>query len=234
MHPYQHAQAAPDRPAYVSPESGFVLTYGALEAESNRAAQLFRFLGLTPGDVVAVLLKNGPDYPIVYWGAQRSGLMMTPISTHLKTEEIAYILRDCGAKVLITSLDADDSVAPLIARRGELAPALVEIYTVGAEAAGALNWRLALDSMPATRIADEISGYYLVYSGGSTGRPKGVLLPFTPGPIEEPSTETERPRRSIIPPRSSRSSRPKGRATPWWSSTASTRYRPCAPSRPGR
>ena len=64
MHPYQHAQSNPDRPAFVVAESGVVLTYGELDAGSNRAAQLYRSLGLLAGDVIALLLRNGPAYAI--------------------------------------------------------------------------------------------------------------------------------------------------------------------------
>jgi|KBSSwiStaDraftv2_1062776.scaffolds.fasta_scaffold33041_2 long-chain acyl-CoA synthetase len=191
MHPYQHAQSDPDRPAFVVAESGAVLTYAELDAGSNRAAQLYRSLGLKPGDVIALLLRNGPAYPIAYWGAQRSGLMVTPVSTHLKVDEAAYILRDCGAKALITAPDVGDTAVQLATRRSELIPGVADIFTAGAGMTGARSWRAALEDMPAERIADEISGYYLVYSGGSTGRPKGVVLPFSPGPIEE-GGETER------------------------------------------
>jgi acyl-CoA synthetase (AMP-forming)/AMP-acid ligase II len=185
MHPYETAAVAPDRSAFICADSGAALTYGELDAQSNQAAQLFRSLGLRKGDVVALLAKNGPVFAVAYWACQRSGLMLTPVSTHLKVDEVAYILRDCGAKVLITAPDASEAAAQVSAQRETLVPGLTAVFTVGADLEGASSWTAALAGQPARRIPDECSGYYLVYSGGSTGRPKGVVLPFESGSIEQ-------------------------------------------------
>ena len=132
MHPYQHAQAHPDKPAFVIADKGVVLTYGQLDPLTNRGAQLFRKLGLKPGDVVAVMLKNVVDYPVVYWSSQRAGTMMTPISSVLKPAEAAYIVKDCGAKVLITGADVGDTARILAADRENLIPG-VKVYYAGGE-----------------------------------------------------------------------------------------------------
>ena len=184
MHPYQHAQAHPDKPAFVIADKGVVLTYGQLDPLTNRGAQLFRKLGLKPGDVVAVMLKNVVDYPVVYWSSQRAGTMMTPISSVLKPAEAAYIVKDCGAKVLITGADVGDTARILAADRENLIPGVKVYYAGGEPLDGAESWSAALAQMPAERIADEIAGFYMPYSGGTTGRPKGIRVPFTPGPIE--------------------------------------------------
>jgi long-chain acyl-CoA synthetase len=186
MHPYQHAAAHPDRPALVIADTGEVLTYGELDAASNRMAHLFRSLGLKPGDRIAILLKNSLDFPIAYWGAQRSGLLAAMLSTHLKPEEAAYIIGDSGAKVLITSTEIGDTAVALAARRAELIPNVEAVFSAGdAPLEGARLLSEALAGQPATPIPDQVAGYYLVYSSGTTGRPKGIALPFTPGPIEE-------------------------------------------------
>jgi long-chain acyl-CoA synthetase len=186
MHPYQHAAAHPDRLALVVADTGETLTYRELDEGSNRFAQRLRRLGLKPGDRIAVLLKNRAEFPVAYWGAQRAGLLSAMISTHLKPEEAAYIINDCGAKLLVTAAEIGETAAALAARRQALIPTVETVYSAGAEPLeGATSFTAALADMPARPIPDQVSGYYLVYSSGTTGRPKGVVLPFTPGPIEE-------------------------------------------------
>jgi len=185
MHPYQHARSKPDALAFVVADTGETLTYGELDAASNRGAQLFRTLGLKAGDTIALLLRNGPAFPVAYWAAQRAGLMVAPLSTHLKPAEAAYILNDCKAKVLITSSEAGETAEALSARREELIPAVLAVFDVsGSMMPGARSWAAATAEMPASPIADQTAGYYLVYSSGTTGRPKGVVAPFERGPIE--------------------------------------------------
>jgi long-chain acyl-CoA synthetase len=186
MHPYQHAAAHPDRVALAIADTGETLTYRELDEGSNRFAHRLRRLGLKPGDRIAVLLKNRLEFPMAYWGAQRAGLLAAMISTHLKPEEAAYIINDCGAKLLVTAAEIGETAAALGARRAELIPQDKTVFSAGdAPIEGATPLDAALADMPATPVADEVSGYYLVYSSGTTGRPKGVALPFTPGPIEE-------------------------------------------------
>ena len=116
MHPYQHAAAHPERTALVLADSGERLSYGELDAASNRAAHLFRSLGLRPGDRIGLQLRNCLEYAVLYWGAQRSGLYAAVLSTHLKPAEAAYILNDSGAKVFITGADVGATPVELSSR----------------------------------------------------------------------------------------------------------------------
>ena len=103
MHPYIHAQGHPDKPAYIMAGSGETVTYRQLDQQSNRIAQLFRALGLKAGDHVALFLENNARFFEICWGAQRSGLIYTAISSRLTAAEADYIVSDCGAKLFITS-----------------------------------------------------------------------------------------------------------------------------------
>jgi long-chain acyl-CoA synthetase len=186
MHPYQHALAHPERVAFVLADTGERLSYRELDEGSNRVAQLFRSRGLLAGDAVALMLRNVLEFPILYWGAQRSGLFVTLISTHLKPAEAAYILNDCGARLFVTSAEVGDTPAVLARSHAELTPKVQTVYSVGPEAlAGAEPLAAALGAMPATPVADQISGSYILYSSGTTGRPKGIVVPFQRQPIEE-------------------------------------------------
>jgi long-chain acyl-CoA synthetase len=103
VHPGAVAAATPDKVAYVMAGTNETVTYAELDRRSNQLAHLFRRRGLGRGDVVAVFMENNARYFEVTWAAQRSGLYYTAISSRLTTGEVAYILNDCGAQVLVTS-----------------------------------------------------------------------------------------------------------------------------------
>src|SRR4249920_2652376 len=104
------AEKDPHKPAVImagvgapSWPAGFTVTYGELDERSNRLAQYFRSIGLRIGGHVAILAENHPRFLETCWAAERSGLYYTAINSHLTTDEVAYIIDDCGARVLVTS-----------------------------------------------------------------------------------------------------------------------------------
>jgi long-chain acyl-CoA synthetase len=179
MHPYIHAQKHPDKPAYIMAATGETVTYRQLDEQSNRIAQLFRSFGLKPRDHVALYLENNPRFFEICWGAQRAGLIYTAISSRLTAPEVEYIVKDCGAKLFVTSTYLADKAA-------ELAPLLPDVarFMIGGTVAGYRSWEEAVAAQPATRIADETAGNDMLYSSGTTGRPKGVLPVVEPQPID--------------------------------------------------
>jgi long-chain acyl-CoA synthetase len=180
MHPTIFAKSTPDKAALIMAETGEKLTYRQLDAVSNQGAQLFRRLGLQAGDVVAIFMENNLLYLPICWAAQRAGLYYTCISSRLTAGEVEYILRDCGAKVLIVSHG-------LSGVAGELAGLEIERLMVGGTAAGYRSWEEAASEMPGTPIADESAGVDMLYSSGTTGRPKGVRQPLQGMPIDAPN-----------------------------------------------
>jgi long-chain acyl-CoA synthetase len=116
MHPGEIAAVTPDKAAYIMAKSREVVTYGQLEARANQGAHLFRSLGLKRGDHVAIMLENHPRYLQICWAAQRAGLYYTPVSWRLQTQEVAYIVNSCEAKVFITSAAVKDAVRPLLGK----------------------------------------------------------------------------------------------------------------------
>ncbi|ETR76107.1 acyl-CoA synthetase [Afipia sp. P52-10] len=179
-HPSIHARTHPDKTAYLIAETGQGITYRQLEDRSNQGAQLFRSLGLKRFDHIAMLLENSTTFLEICWAAQRSGLYFTPISYYLTRDEIAYILKDCGARVLITSPKCYAQVKDLV--DGALDG--VHLYMVGETRPGFQSWEGALAAQPTTRIADESIGRDMLYSSGTTGRPKGVKREPMEGPVE--------------------------------------------------
>jgi long-chain acyl-CoA synthetase len=169
FHPCHHARTQPDKPAIIMARSGETVTYAELDERSNRGAQLWRSLGLRRGDVVAVCLENSPRYLEIFWAAQRAGLYLVCISSHLTAAEASYILQDSGARVLVTS-PALWSLAQEIAQQAPHA----RLYIVGNARGAYASWEAALAAQPAEPIADQSAGADMLYSSGTTGRPKGI------------------------------------------------------------
>src|SRR5262247_3947811 len=97
------------------------LTFDAIEVRAAKAAAGFTGLGVGPGDAVALLLRNDLPFIEATRAAQRLGAYAVPINWHFKAEEVAYILRDCRARVLLGHADL---LAPLA---GGLPPRLATI-----------------------------------------------------------------------------------------------------------
>lgn len=171
MHPSIHAAADPDRPAIVMARSGEGLTYGELDCLSNRNAHQFRALGLQPGDTVAICLDNCLGFLPLIWAAQRSGLVYVCISSRLTAREVAYIVEDSGAAILILGPTTEAAVGPLEAPGG------VSVFAFGGPVGDAPAWEPLAAARPATPVPDETAGAEMLYSSGTTGRPKGVRLP---------------------------------------------------------
>src|ERR1700691_3787451 len=146
MHPGIHAKSNPDKAAYIMAATGKVVTYRELDEESNRAANLFRSLGLCTGDGIALFAENHPRYHQVLWAAQRSGLYYTAVSSRLTAEEVAYIVNDSGAKVFITTHALADVAIQMDAAK--MIPGSVKRYMMDGTIANYESWEDAIGSQP--------------------------------------------------------------------------------------
>ncbi len=182
-HPSHYAKTQPDKIAYQMAGSGKAITYRELDELSNQGAHLFRSLGLKAGDHIAFLLENRLAFMEICWAAQRAGLYYTAISRYLKQDEIDYIVKDCGAKVVITSPQCAAQVAALVSD----APGAPLFYMLDEPAPGFRSWDREAGSQPTTPIADEVAGYDMLYSSGTTGRPKGIKRAHEHNPIDVPN-----------------------------------------------
>ena len=103
------AAKGPDRPAVITAYGD--RTFGELNANINRLVRALRARGLAPGDSVALMCTNRPEFVEVLYAAQRSGLRLTPINWHLTGEEAAYIVANCEAKAFIGATELGDKIA---------------------------------------------------------------------------------------------------------------------------
>jgi long-chain acyl-CoA synthetase len=185
MFPGAHAASTPDKPAVVIGGTGQVITYGELDAEANQVSHVFRSLGLQPGDHIAFCLENHPRYFALAWGAHYAGLYYTAMSSRLTTDEMAYIVEDCGARAFVTSAYKRDQAAELTGRLGDD----VALYMLDGTIEGYEPWEDALAAQPATPLdEDRVEGRDMLYSSGTTGRPKGIEVPLPDAPLGTPES----------------------------------------------
>jgi long-chain acyl-CoA synthetase len=176
MYPGEHAKRHPGHAAFVMATSGETVSFGELEARANRLAHLFRDRGLRRGDHVAIFMENNARYLETEAAAERTGLYYTCINSYLTADELAYIVNDSRARILIVST----------AKRGVALAAApmcpdVELFLMvgsGGYDAPFEPYEETVAPYPADPVADEQLGLAMLYSSGTTGRPKGILRPL--------------------------------------------------------
>jgi len=114
MIPAYWARRQPDVPAIVSPHGD--RTFAELDANANRLARAWRSRGVMPGDAVALMVANRPEFVEVVAATQRAGLRVTPINWHLTADEAAYIVGDCRARVFVADARFADVAAAAAGR----------------------------------------------------------------------------------------------------------------------
>lgn len=175
------AARRPDHVAVEAPPDGTV-TYGELDALSDRVRDRLRAMGVTKGDRVAVYMRKSIDAYAVMLGAMKAGAAYVPIDYAAPPWRSAFIASDCAVKVLAV----ESSLTQAWRAEAELLGPLPELFELSGVGPGA-GLRTALDHadalQPAPAGADEPAGgddlAYILYTSGSTGKPKGVMLTHT-------------------------------------------------------
>ncbi len=178
MHPGVNGKKFPDKPAIVMLSSGKTVTHGELNDLSNQGAQLFRSLGLKPGDSIAFMLENHYLFFPIAFAAWRSGLRYTAISWRLQPAEVEYIVKDCEAKAFITSKFLEETAANLEEVLGG-----VKKFMLDGTSSGYDSYEESIASMSEEPVEDECQGGSMLYSSGTTGRPKGIYRELQLNPL---------------------------------------------------
>ncbi|GGL19098.1 long-chain-fatty-acid--CoA ligase [Mangrovihabitans endophyticus] len=171
----ESARRYPDKVAVV--DTGTRVTYYELWEQARSYAAGLRELGIGRGDTVAVLVPNVLDFPRVYFGALAVGARLVPVHLLLTAEEVAYVLRDSGADLLVCH-SSQLALGAQAAHAAETPLVSVGPLPVGlADAPQRLEDRAAaVPPLPTyvTRQAEDVA--VIFYTSGTTGKPKGALL----------------------------------------------------------
>jgi long-chain acyl-CoA synthetase len=184
MYPGKHAASQPDHPAVIMAQTGEVMTYGELEARSNRLAHLLRARGLNRLDHYAIFMENNAHYVACCSAGARTGIYYTCVNSFLTPEELAYIINNSESRILITS-EAKRGIA--LAALGSCPKIELCLIVDGmGDGVRVRNFQEATAAYPSTPVANECLGTAMLYSSGTTGRPKGILRPL---PVQPPSQQ---------------------------------------------
>jgi 4-hydroxybenzoate-CoA ligase len=166
------AEGRGDKTACVDPARN--LTYGELRDAAARIGPLLARLGIEPENRIALVLLDTVDFPIMFWGAIRAGIVPVLLNTRLTADQYHYLLDDSRAKAVFVSA----ALLPVVQEAAKDLPALKSIIVVGGgpDSVSRLDRLLSAENegaAPARTCADEVA--YWLYSSGTTGMPKGVM-----------------------------------------------------------
>ncbi len=170
--PFLLGKSQGEKTALRFPPDG-AMTYAELSDRCLRFAAFLRSRSVAPGDRVAILLQNVPEFVVAYFGAISAGCVAVPVNYRLAPPEIAYILSDCSAAAVIAPPDRLEPVRFLPG-----AGSVRDWFAVDGGGEGTIPFGEALSADPAPSPApvspDDVA--VLLYTSGTTGFPKGAML----------------------------------------------------------
>jgi len=163
-----------DKPAFVEGTGRErQISYKELARQSGRMADLYERNGLMREDRVAMLVLDKIEFPVIFWGSLKAGVIPVALNTLLSTEVYDAIFRDSRVRALFVSSELFSDVAPLL----KDAPFIKTIFVVGDDVPeGCLSFDAELkasEERSAVSVSADECAFWL-YSSGSTGQPKGV------------------------------------------------------------
>jgi long-chain acyl-CoA synthetase len=146
----------------------FELNYALLEQAAMRVARLLRSRGIEPGDRVALMVPNVPQFAAIYYGILRVGAVVIPMNVLNKRREVEFFLRDSGAKLVFVWQD--------FCREGEPAAAAAGSDCISVDLQEFTQ--MLFEEEPLTELVerDQADTAVMLYTSGTTGTPKGAEL----------------------------------------------------------
>ncbi|MFP5370002.1 MAG: AMP-binding protein, partial [Actinomycetes bacterium] len=164
----RHGRRRPDDPALAEGERVHADWRAFAARTAGAAAGLRSDFGLSPGDRVAIVMRNRPEYLEALYAIWHAGLVAVPVNARLHPDEIAYILEHSQSAVVVTDADHAGDVESLTGTSGSAQVAVV--------APGERWGRLTTTSPVPLADRHPEDAAWLFYTSGTTGRPKGATL----------------------------------------------------------
>ena len=171
-----HAESLPDKPAVILGDR--TLDFATLNRRANRAANAFKRTGGDAGDRVAIMSFNSIEGSEVGNGARRLGMIVVPVNYRLRGSEIAYVLNDSAAKIVVAGPDHVDAVEGAREEiKGDRRFIAVGDHVPSGLAfvSRAHGWRIPTSRRPSD--GGNGIGASMIYTSGTTGHPKGGVAP---------------------------------------------------------
>ncbi len=170
-----HAESVPDKAAVILGERS--LDFASLNRRANRAANALEKLGSEAGDRVAIMSFNSIEGGEVANGARRLGMIVVPVNYRLRGSELAYVINDSGARIVVAGPDHVNVVGDA---RKEIKGDASFIAVGDHVPAGWLSYGELMDGAseqaPDSAAGSGI-GASMIYTSGTTGHPKGAWRP---------------------------------------------------------
>jgi len=169
--------------AYIDSASGLRLSFSELNSRSNKLANALVESGVKPGDRIALLLMNSPEFMTAYFAIAKMGGVVVPLNWRLVADELEFILKDSGATTLMFGEEFIDLVTDIYARGdGTDINQWIQVAAADTETHFSRDYHSFVqnsdDSEPQVS-ADDDDLLYIMYTSGTTGLPKGVVHTHT-------------------------------------------------------